>query len=48
MEHCSNCDIVFDVRSGCPLCDAQELIHELEKQIEILEMDIADLTKGER
>lgn len=44
MEHCTICDIVHDRgETGCPLCEADEEIHDLKSQIDDLEDEVSEL-----
>lgn len=43
MEVCKSCDIVFDVETYCPLCEANEKIENLEAEVEELKDKISEL-----
>jgi transcription initiation factor IIE alpha subunit len=44
MERCTKCDIIHDTPTyDCPLCEANDRIFDLEREIDNLEKDIDEL-----
>jgi len=43
MDVCTDCDIAYNDRKGCPLCRANDGIKDLEKEIERLKEELNNI-----